>query len=451
MNRMTKNGNSRKGLATSPLIDCSGTEFLGDREGQEDYFLAEVAKNGDGVLAILADGMGGHASGEVASQKAVEVFNKTFNEYPADSINAKLGAALQQANSEIANAINGDHSLDGMGCTLVGLHVGSDGLRWISVGDSPLFLFRGGKLMQINADHSMAPVIEESLRKGKISKEEAVNHPHRNALRSAVMGGELTLIDTPSIPVGLLSGDILILASDGIMTLSMPEIQSVVKAAQARSAKELCASLIDSVKAKRRPRQDNTTAIVIKIPLAMGASSGPSKILRLLALIAVLGFLAAFGSYAYQQLNLKALVGMLEKKTTSPVIKEPEPVPIPAEVKEPEPTVAEVRPIQSKGQAFQSTEKQKGASESQAKGTKSKSSNAKSEGAKEKSVPSKSVDSGDQSPNSPSDAGVQSAPSTSKPIVAPEPNAAKTPAEIKPTAGAPITDHSAPTPDSAVK
>ena len=448
---MTKNGNSQKGAAISPLFDCSGIEFLGDRDGQEDYFLAEVAKNGDGVLAILADGMGGHASGEVASQKAVEVFNKTFNEYPADSINAKLGAALQQANSEIANAIKSDHSLDGMGCTLVGLHIGSDGLRWISVGDSPLFLYRAGKLMQINADHSMAPVIEESLRKGKISKEEAVNHPHRNALRSAVMGGEITLIDTPSMPMGLLNGDILILASDGIMTLSLSEIQTVIKAYQARSAKELCASIIDSVKAKRRPRQDNTTAIVIKIPVTIGASNGPSKILRLLALAAVLGFMAAFGSYAYQQLNLKGLVGMLEKKTTSPAIKEPEPVPIPAEFKEPDPQVAEPKPSQVKSQASQAPEKQKGGGESLARGAKSKQSNSKPDVAKEKSTPSKSLDPGDQPAITPADAGTQSIPPSSKSGITSEPSATKNPAAAKSTTGVTIIDHSSPAPDSAAK
>lgn len=321
-------GTSKNNHQSKSAIDCAGIEFLGDRDGQEDYFLAQVISNGSEVLATLADGMGGHASGEVASQRAVEAFNKTVKEYPSDSITAKLAAGLQQANNEIANSINGDASLDGMGCTLVGLHIGSDGLRWISVGDSPLFLFRNGSLRQLNADHSMAPVIEESLRQGKISKEEALNHPHRNALRSAVMGADLTLIDTPETPFGLMAGDILVLASDGILTLSKTEMQSILKKSSQNISNEICSSLIDAVKNKKRPRQDNTTAVVIKVSENMGSHGGPSKILRVAAVLSILSFLVALGWTLYPKLNLKSIIYDGVKKPIA-VVESPTPVPAP--------------------------------------------------------------------------------------------------------------------------
>jgi|GEM_PF-731477 len=339
---MGKKGTPINKFSSRPFIDCSGVEFLGDREGQEDYFLAQVMPNGKEVLAILADGMGGHASGEVASQKAVEAFSKTYKEYPSESIAAKLGAALQQANNEIANSITGDSSLEGMGCTLVGLHIGNSGLRWISVGDSPLFIYRNGKLLQINADHSMAPVIEESFKQGKITKEEAINHPHRNALRSAVMGGELTLIDTPTTPYGLLAGDIVILASDGIMSLSKSDIQSILKTSCREPSSEICSALINAVKAKKRPRQDNTTAVVLKISASMGVPEGPSRLLRAAATLSIICFLFSLGWYLYERLNLKTVINDLNKKSAS-VVEAPKPVPVPSavEVKDPEPSTAE--------------------------------------------------------------------------------------------------------------
>ena len=360
MKRMTKNGSLNKKQSSDSFIDCAGIEFLGDRDGQEDYFLAEILPNGNGVLAILADGMGGHASGEIASQKAVEVFNKTYKEYPSESISAKLAAALQQANNEIANSIVSDPALEGMGCTLVGLHIGSEGLRWISVGDSPLFVYRNNNLHQINADHSMAPIIEESLKQGKITKEEAINHPHRNALRSAVMGGELTLIDTPATPFGLLAGDVVILASDGIMSLSGPELQSVLKAGKHKSSIQICESLIDAVKSKKRPRQDNTTSIVIKVPATMGALGSPSKLFRLLSLVIVLGLLGILAAYFLQNFNLNTLMDQ-SKNTPAKAIEVPQPVPVPVtqDVKESELTPSESTPSSNKSIPMASVDKHK--------------------------------------------------------------------------------------------
>jgi serine/threonine protein phosphatase PrpC len=437
---MTKNATSAKLQASSPPIDFAGIEFLGDRDGQEDYFLVEASQNKKGVLAILADGMGGHASGEVASQKAVETFNKIFKEYPSDSIASKLAASLQQSNSEIANSIRSNPTLDGMGCTLVGLHVGRDGLRWISVGDSPLFIYRNGNIIQLNADHSMAPVIEESLKQGKITKEEAASHPHRNALRSAVMGSELTLIDAPVEPFGLIAGDILILASDGIMTLSLRDIESSIKGIRNKSSDEISKALIDAVKAKRRPRQDNTTAIVIKIPAAMGQSSSPSKLLRILAIVSILGFLGAFGNYLYRALDLKTLVTKVDK-VPSATKEEPKPVPVPSEVKEPEPTVAQppkevplASPGRSKNIGAESTSK------GGKRGDSNRSEKAKPESSRDKAASTK------PDAVSPSEVGFQGVLPNDKPSLP-----ADSALQLPPKAGTPnIIDKSEPAPASPI-
>ena len=277
-------------------IDFDQRDFIGDRELQEDYAEACLINNSSELLLVLADGMGGHASGEVASKKSVDTFLKTYEDFPSKAISSKLGAALQQANNEIAQSIQNSPALDGMGCTLVGVHVGSQGLQWISVGDSPLFLYRRGKLYRLNQDHSMAPVIEKSLQEGKISKEEAKNHPHRNALRSAVTGGELSLIDTPSSPYVIQDRDVIVLASDGILSLSDYEIIEQIEANNQLTAENIAGALIAAVKAKRRPKQDNTTVQVLIVPPQFG---GGGSTFRISTLILLVIFLSAIVSAVY--------------------------------------------------------------------------------------------------------------------------------------------------------
>ena len=135
--------------------------------------------------------MGGHEAGEVASSLAVVNFEKAFLNLSQLNANQRLIAALQSANDSISNKIDSNPKFDGMGTTLLATYINGNELEYVSVGDSPLFLFRDGRLSQVNDDHSMMPVILKSLREGKITEEEAKNHPQRNALRSVVMGEKI--------------------------------------------------------------------------------------------------------------------------------------------------------------------------------------------------------------------------------------------------------------------
>jgi protein phosphatase len=276
-------------------IDFDSQAAVGARTSQEDYALFSTNPAGSELLAVLADGMGGHSAGEVASKRAVDSFHSTFNNYPPSSVPAKLSAALNQANNDLAVCIKDSPALSGMGCTLVGVHIGVQGIHWISVGDSPLFLIRNGEIKRLNADHSMVPVIEESLRKGKITKKEALSHPDRHALRSAVSGGQLELIDSSSEPLGLCGGDIVILASDGLLTLTESEIANVVGANLASNAQGIVSALMKAIAAKNKPKQDNTTIQIFIAPHEMGKPRSSAKLgLWLLTLIGLtlLGALA---------------------------------------------------------------------------------------------------------------------------------------------------------------
>jgi len=279
-------------------IDFDQKEFIGERELQEDYSVINFLKQQTELLFVLADGMGGHAGGEVASKTAVDTFVKTFVEYPSESIPAKLGAALQQANNELASTIKAQPDLDGMGCTLVGMHLGSQGANWISVGDSPLFLIRKNQIIRLNEDHSMAPLIEKSLLEGKISQEEANNHPHRHVLRSAVTGGELALIDTPPNTYGLFAGDIVLLASDGVLTLTDEEILRTVKGVNGLQADSITSAILSAVRAKRRQRQDNTTVQVFVVPDTWQKGGGSASNASLWLALAT-SFVAIAGGLGY--------------------------------------------------------------------------------------------------------------------------------------------------------
>ena len=241
-------------------------QIPGKREYQEDdYGLLDGRDLGlDGSehsMLLVADGMGGHVGGATASG----LLSKTFVEvYPqaAGPIVDRLRDCLEAANKAIADAIAENPALDSMGSTLVAAVVSSEGLNWISVGDSPLWLFREGQLERLNADHSMAPVLADLVATGRMTAEEAARDPRRHSLRSAVMGDDIHLIDMSSQPIAVEQGDRLLLASDGLMTLSDQEIEAILKKTQDAPLEDSVAALIQAVEEAEHPQQDNTTVLL---------------------------------------------------------------------------------------------------------------------------------------------------------------------------------------------
>ena len=241
-------------------------QIPGKREYQEDdYGLLDGRDLGlDGSehsMLVVADGMGGHVGGATASG----LLSKTFVEvYPQTSgpIVDRLRDCLEKANNAIADAIAENPKLDSMGSTLVAAVVANEGLHWISVGDSPLWLFRQGKLERLNADHSMAPVLADLVAKGDMTAEEAARDPRRHSLRSAVMGDDIHLIDASAQPVEIAKSDLLLLASDGLLTLSEQEIVDILKKTQDAPLEDSAAALIQAVEAAEHPHQDNTTILL---------------------------------------------------------------------------------------------------------------------------------------------------------------------------------------------
>lgn len=248
----------------------AGRRIQGTRDYQEDDFGFLDAGNGDDPLAqdllmVLADGMGGHRGGATASALAVEAFIAAYADGQGPTAE-RIIDALTQANKSIGARITEDPDLEGMGCTLVGVVLSAAGVDWISVGDSPLWLLRDATVRRLNADHSMAPLLQQQVQRGELSARAAEFHPSRNQLRSAVAGGELSMIDCSETSLPLEAGDRLLLASDGLLTLGEEEVGHLLGVAD-RDADAITDDLLGAIEDRDLPSQDNTTVLVALPPV----------------------------------------------------------------------------------------------------------------------------------------------------------------------------------------
>jgi serine/threonine protein phosphatase PrpC len=230
--------------------------------------------------------MGGHAGGEIAGDLACGTFVKIFTNGSGagngTATGERLRKALEAGNAAIAAHVAQNSALRGMGCTLIGAWIDRDGLRWVSVGDSLLLLFRAPEVLRLNADHSLGAFLDDQARRKKISPAEAEANPYRNALRSALTGKAIEILDLQGEPYPLADGDWLILASDGIGTLEGDEIGDIVYANRDASPEKMAEELIEAVLEKHAPDQDNTTVLVLKIAAdkAAAADETPTRVVK---------------------------------------------------------------------------------------------------------------------------------------------------------------------------
>lgn len=243
------------------------------------------------TVMVLADGMGGHAGGAVASITVCESFLAAMSgsldlgdrDHRAESAHVTAGVARSDASSEadatrqrmmraltvcnlaINDSVESEPLLEGMGATLIGAEIDDRGLTWISVGDSPLYLCRRGEIAQLNEDHSLAPMLDRLAAEGAMSREDALADSRRHVLRSVVMGELPPLIDLPAKPLALAAGDVVVLASDGIHTIDTDEMARIAASYLGDGAGAIADAMLRAVESQRDPYQDNTTLIVIKV------------------------------------------------------------------------------------------------------------------------------------------------------------------------------------------
>jgi protein phosphatase len=236
------------------------------RSGNEDSYFVDAERR----LFVVADGMGGHAAGEVASQVAVEAIGEfvaltsgddeitwPFGVDSSMSLNGnRLKTAVRYANDKVFQRMKESSEYEGMATTVVASLVDGSDATIAHVGDSRAYLYRGGQLSQLTNDHSW---VNEQVQGGLISPDQARTHPLRNVVTRA-LGGR------PDIDVDMLGhaaelGDALLLCSDGLTSM-VPDDEIARVIAEGATVEETGRKLVEEAIA--RGGEDNITVVLIR-------------------------------------------------------------------------------------------------------------------------------------------------------------------------------------------
>ncbi|HVT05774.1 MAG TPA: Stp1/IreP family PP2C-type Ser/Thr phosphatase [Thermoanaerobaculia bacterium] len=235
------------------------------RQHNEDSLLVDPAAG----LFLVADGMGGHAAGEIASRIAAESVSEfiqhtveddgtwphAYDEKLKRSTN-RLMAALKVANTRVLEAMRKDSRLRGMGTTVVASLVDGNTISFAHVGDSRAYMIRDAQLSRVTNDHSW---VFEQVQAGMLTEAEAEKHPLRNVITRA-LGGALTVVPDAS-EIVCRSGDVYLLCSDGL-TGMVPEEDILRVVVENEDLEKACKALIDF--ANDRGGYDNITTVLVK-------------------------------------------------------------------------------------------------------------------------------------------------------------------------------------------
>jgi PPM family protein phosphatase len=225
------------------------------REDNEDSVLVDALP-----LVAVADGMGGHEGGEVASQLALEQLKGWKDRLAAsDDPSGELREAFTDAHRAVFDKGRAEQNLAGMGTTLTAGWIDDDKITLAHVGDSRAYLLRGGKLRQLTQDQTVA---QEWVRRGRLSEDEAATSPHRHILLQAI-GADTDDLDIEMGSVRLRPGDRILLASDGLY--GMVHDADVIRDVLVRHVDpdEACRTLVEA--ANRAGGEDNISVVIVDV------------------------------------------------------------------------------------------------------------------------------------------------------------------------------------------
>lgn len=230
---------------------------LGDRDSQQDAFL--LTKEGQEVLAAVADGMGGLVNSGQVSSALVEALEEGWRRAEQCPPERRLQLLFRQALDRVEERLQ--NSTAQSGSTLVMGMVRDRALSWLSVGDSRIYLWRGGGLIQLSRDHDFHHDLVLLALQGDLTLSEADQDPRRDNLTSFIGRGFPRKVEWNQEPVPLRRGDRVLLVSDGVYrALSLEEMAACLD----RPPEEAAAALGEAVRRKAYPQQDNYTAVILE-------------------------------------------------------------------------------------------------------------------------------------------------------------------------------------------
>ena len=230
--------------------------MLGGREEQQDAYCLE-RRRGE-ILAAVCDGIGGLPNGAEASRSAVQALLRTFHENPQAAPSYLYRQTIDWMDRAVAEQTAGG------GSTIVSVWVRSGGLYWLSIGDSGLFLLRGGQLQRLAPEHNYAALLKQRLEKGEISRLLYDREIGRGRALTSYLGmNGISLYAQNQYPLTLERGDVILLCSDGLLqALGTQALEALLS--QPGTAQQLTKRLQTALLAHSGNMQDNTTLVLIK-------------------------------------------------------------------------------------------------------------------------------------------------------------------------------------------
>src|SRR4051794_22394822 len=241
---------------------CERTDTGRARRANEDSYFARSP------LFAVADGMGGAQAGEVASHLAVEVLEQGL---PGDggSVEERLARRVTEANERINELSNSDEQLAGMGTTVTAAYVGEQEITVVHVGDSRMYRLRDSSFDRLTEDHTL---VEELVRQGKLTPEEADEHPQRSIITRAL--GPESGVQPDTLTFAAHDGDVYLICSDGLTSM-VPEMRVGQILRSAATLPDAARALIDAANAAGG--RDNITVVLFRLEDVQPAGVGATR------------------------------------------------------------------------------------------------------------------------------------------------------------------------------
>ena len=259
-------------------------QHLGARTHQEDSFafssrLDDEFVHHGGIVAVVADGMGGGDYGSEVSQLAVRRFISAYEEKrDLEPIREAMHRAVQAANRAVVDLAKSRGPGIDTGTTLAAVVLSGGKIYWLSIGDSRIYRVSQDEIRQLSTDHNIGEVLDDMARRSQITSAEAHRDPQRNALTSYLGAPQIGAIGFGAEAEPLLPNEVILLCSDGLYRAVS---EKLMQASCTGDPQQLCDSVVQSAVTHMMPEQDNITAISIGFSPS-AAAAGPATAAKFL-------------------------------------------------------------------------------------------------------------------------------------------------------------------------
>ncbi len=239
-------------------VDIGNAQTIGTREKQDDSFAASVREYG--VMAIVADGIGGYINGKLASQITVETFLDEFEKRDVtDNLTYYFQKSAMLSNERIRDEFGDTKG----GTTVVSVVMKDDKLFWTSVGDSNIAVFRSGRLIMVNRKENVKNWLEDQYYAGAVRKEEVLSNSSDTRLVNYLGYDGFKKADESDRPIFLKKKDKVLIYSDGVELLGQIELEKLLS--KKVHPQKIADAIIDAVDAHKKKKKDNSTIIILSV------------------------------------------------------------------------------------------------------------------------------------------------------------------------------------------